>query len=510
MTPAIPVSQLLSSTPSVLGAGGNPLSPNSVFMTNDPSIPYGTVQAFPNATAVENWFGPEANETALANAYFDGYVGATSLPSVLYFAQFNPAAISGYVRGGSLAATTLNAIKALSGTITIALDGVSTVSEAINLSAATSFSNAAALIQTALQGGTPNNTATVTYDSLRQAFVITSSTTGGSSSVAFPTTNSLTTGLLLTAATGAVEAAGAAAGVPSTVMNLVVAQQQNWVTFLTTFDPDAGGEPPTVKLEFAAWANTNSPAGAERFTYLGWDSDLAPSTGTAAGSFGALIAAGSFNGTCVIWDQQNGIIAALIAGTTACIDTTEEQGRIDYAYRQGAGISPQVTSATVANNLIANGYNFYGQYSEASNSFNWFQQGTVSGAWLFLDEYIDQILMNSDFRLALAEYQTQAKSTPYNTRGYTKLRSVLGDPIQKYLNFGAIQPNVPLSQSQAAQVNTAAGVAIDGILSTVGWYLQILPASANTRGNRGSPPITFWYTDGGSIQKINMASIDVQ
>jgi hypothetical protein len=90
------------------------------------------------------------------------------------------------------------------------------------------------------------------------------------------------------------------------------------------------------------------------------------------------------------------------------------------------------------------------------------------------------------------------------------LRSTLLDPITKYINFGAIQPGVQLSASQAQQVNTAAGAKIDGVLSTVGWYLQILPATAQVRGIRGSPPMKFWYTDGGSIQSLLLATIDVQ
>jgi uncharacterized protein YcgL (UPF0745 family) len=77
------------------------------------------------------------------------------------------------------------------------------------------------------------------------------------------------------------------------------------------------------------------------------------------------------------------------------------------------------------------------------------------------------------------------------------------------LNFGAIRTDVPLSESQAAQVNTAAGLKVDTTINTQGYYLQILPASAQVRQNRQSPPMTLWYTDGGSIQYINLASIDI-
>jgi hypothetical protein len=59
-------------------------------------------------------------------------------------------------------------------------------------------------------------------------------------------------------------------------------------------------------------------------------------------------------------------------------------------------------------------------------------------------------------------------------------------------------------------VNNAAGAPIDSILSTRGWFLQVLDALPQVRAARGSPPINFWYMDGESVQKINMASILVQ
>jgi hypothetical protein len=99
---------------------------------------------------------------------------------------------------------------------------------------------------------------------------------------------------------------------------------------------------------------------------------------------------------------------------------------------------------------------------------------------------------------------------PYNDQGYAQVEGALADPINAAVNFGTIRSNVPLSSAQAAEVNTAAGAKIDTILSTRGWYLQILPAAPTTRSGRGSPPMTLWYTDGGSIQSINLAAIEIQ
>ena len=105
---------------------------------------------------------------------------------------------------------------------------------------------------------------------------------------------------------------------------------------------------------------------------------------------------------------------------------------------------------------------------------------------------------------------TSVKSLPYNALGYGLINAACLDPINQFVLFGGIQSGVALSAQQIASVNAAAGVNAASTLQTTGWYLQILPATAQVRGARTSPPMTLWYTDGGSIQKLNLASIDVQ
>jgi Protein of unknown function (DUF3383) len=361
------------------------------------------------------------------------------------------------------------------------------------------------------------------YDALRGAFVITSSTTGASSAVAFPTTGTLATDLLLTAATGAILSAGAVAATPAGTMNAVVQATQNWATFSTVVDPDAGAEPATIKLAFAAWVSSQSPAGKERFAYAGWDADPIPAAGTAASSFGAAVKNAGYNGVVPIWDIASapsapGVASTYIPGSkafgwmgaTASIDYTETQGRITFDFKNFPGAVADVVSDQVASNLIANGYNFYGTAGTANQQFTFFQPGSMPGAWVWADDYIDQIWLNNALQLALMVLLTSTKSIPYNNAGYALLRAACMDPINAAVNAGVIQAGVPLSAAQAQEVNLAAGVKIDGVLSTQGWYLQILPASAIVRGNRQSPPMTLWYTDGGSVQQVTLASIDVQ
>lgn len=117
--------------------------------------------------------------------------------------------------------------------------------------------------------------------------------------------------------------------------------------------------------------------------------------------------------------------------------------------------------------------------------------------------------MNSQFQLAGMNLLSNTNSIPFNTAGYQTVRDTYTPVATQMLNFGAIRQNVALSAAQTNNVNNQAGVNIAPTLETEGWYLQIVPATSQVRGTRGPLQVNFWYMDGGSVQKMNIASIDV-
>ena len=566
MTNSIPASELVRVTPSVLSAGGQALDLNSIFLSQDAAVPVGQVISFPTAAAVSAFFGANSDEAALAAVYFAGFEGATILPSNLYFARWTDASVAAYLRSGSLASVTLAQLQAFSGTVIVPINGETVTSANIDLSSATSFTNAASLITAGLQtvggifsgtasqtstnltiesvasgvlhvgdailldgtttvnivsqsSGTPGgagvyvvsasgshssvtatvtSTATCTYDSQRAAFVITSPTTGVDSTIDYAT-GTLSANIKLTEATGAVISSGSAASVAATLLDSIVQITQNWALFMTVWEPDLAG-----KEAFAAWV----AAQTSRYGYVAWDTDEGPTaSANDAGCFAQITI--NDNGVIPIWGPADK--AAFVCGTTAAINFNETQGRITYAYKAQSGLTPDVTDATVAANLLSNGYNFYGNYSTANQQFTFLQNGQCSGDWNWIDAFVDQIKLNSDLQLAFMDLFSSIKSVPYNQRGYNLLRAAAADPINAALNFGSIQPGVELSARQIAEIDTAAGQqGVGRAVVTTGYYLQILPAVAEVRVDRGSPPCTLWYADGGSIQKIDLASIDVQ
>lgn len=504
MLPSIPANQVVNVVPNVLSAGGQGLDVIGLMLTDSLRPPTGQILSFPDLDSVEDYFGSTSEEADFAAKYFRGYEGRTVSPEALLITKYNAAAISGFLRGGDISGLTLTQLQAITpGTLTITFGGSALTSSSINLSAATSFSNAATIIQAAFT--TPPFA--VSYDSTSGAFVFTSTATGAAATIIYPA-NTIATALLLTEATGAVLSQGADAVTPAAFMDDVIEITQDWVTFTTLFNPDVSGF--ANKLAFANWNN----AQLDQFAYVPFDSDVTPTnTLPATGSFGFALATAEVSGTCPIWapDETTGYQkAAFVMGTAASINFERTNGRITFKFRNQAGMVGDVTNATVATNLAGNGYNFYGAYATRSQSFNFFANGVVSGKFDWFDTYINQIQLNNALQQAILLGLTQVGSIPYNSRGYAMIEAFCMDPINSALNFGSIRPGVPLSSAQIAEVNEAAGADIANTLQTRGWYLQIKAASPQVRANRESPPCTLWYMDGGSVQKIDLASIAVQ
>jgi hypothetical protein len=498
---SIPASLIANAIPSVISAGGTALDLVGFMLTNNTRVPMGTAPTFPTADSVSSYFGPTSTEAGLAAAYFNGFNNSTKKPGSLGFFQYATAAVPGYLRGGSLAAMTLTELQALSGTLTITFAGSALTSSSIALTSATSFSNAASIIQAAFT----SPPFAVTYDSVSAAFVFTSTASGATETIAYAT-GTLAAGLNLTLSTGAVLSQGAAASTPVAAMTALKSATQNWVSFMTTFDPD-NGEGNAEKILFAQWTAQQG----SRFLYAAWDQDEAPTASNpATTSLGYQAKNANMSGVAPIWAPADK--AAFVMGYVASLDFSATNGRATASFRAQDGLTADVTDATIYSNLIANGYNCYAEFATANDTFTFLSNGQIAGQFEWIDSYVNQVWLNNEFQLDLVTGMTQVNSIPYNTDGDALIESFLKDTITQFKTFGGLRAGVQLSSAQVAEVNAAAGLAIDGTLFAQGWYLQVLASttSPQVRAARGTPPVNFWYMDGQSVQVIQMASILVQ
>ena len=489
----IPASDIVVVNPGVVGSGGNPLALNGVILSTNALLPTAAVRSFASADAVKAFFGAASAEYAIAQVYFLGFDNSTIKPGTLYFSPYVNTARAAWLQSGNLSAMTLTELQALSGVLTVTIDGVAKTSSSINLATATSFSDAASKIDAGFVSGD----VAVTWNAVNSTFLFTSPTTGVASTMSFAT-GTLSAGLMLTSATGAILSQGADADTPATAMDAVKAATQNWVDFMTMWEPVIED-----KEAFAVWTNAQN----QRYMYVCWDTDAQAIVNGSTTCFGAIAKSLGYDGVVPVYNTVT--LAAFMLGTVASIDFSRLNGRITSAFKSQSGFVPTVTDQQIAANLLENGYSFYGAYATANDQFNFLYNGQMSGKWSWVDTFVDQVYLNAQFQLALLSLLTTVKSIPYNESGYSLIRAAMIDPISQALNFGSIRTGITMSAQQKAVVNQAAGLDVSTIIEQQGYYLQILDPGAQVRGNRGTPVINFWYTDGGAVQKITVASIDI-
>jgi hypothetical protein len=493
---SIPASAIVNVTPGVIAVGGSGINLVGLFLTNSTRVPIGAVQVFTTQAQVAAFFGATSAEATLATVYFAGYDGSTIKPAQMLFAQYATAAVGAYLRSASLALT-IAQLQAMSGVLTISVNGTATTSSNISLAAATSYSNAAAIIQAAFT----NPGFTVSYDSTLQAFVFTNATTGAASTISFAS-GTLAAPLALTQAAGAAISQGAAPSAPGAFMDAAVAAYGNFASFTTTFQPSTSD-----MLAFSAWTSAQN----YRFMYAAWEAATTAIASPDTSSFGYQLRQLSYGGTINLYDPNNpSLLAAFVMGSLACLDFSRSAGRTTLAFRSNAALLfAGVTNQQVAANLAASGYNFYGGYATASTPFNFLYPGQVSGSFAWADSMANQIWMNANLQLALMQLLTTVGSIPYNADGYAMVEAAMLPVINAAISYGAIRSGVTLTATQLSQANTLAGADVSSALTTRGWYAKCLPATPQTRAARGPLSAYLIYTDGGSVQTLNLNSIMV-
>jgi hypothetical protein len=475
-----------------------------IVCENAPTIPLGTVMGFPSLTAIGNYFGTNSNIYALAAGYYAGYTGATQLPGNLLVTQYNAAVVSAWVLSGSLAAMTVTQLEALTGTITISVGGTVYTTASINLSSAGSFAGAATIIATAIN--TAGASVTVTFNTQLSAFQISTTATGAGATIAFPTDTSLSPLLYLQAAQGALlQANGAIAATPASVMNGVINVTTNWASFTTDWLPTL------MNMEaFATWVSAQT-GGTQPgpFLYVPYDANAAVLASNPVSDSLGVVTSTQTGVACVY--NPSGVIAAFVCGAVASINFNAKGGRVQFdALQSPLGPPPDITSQTAYNNALANFYNAYCQFSADTETLSLFENGQVSGAWKWLDSYVNAIFFTQALQNAGLTLKTSVKWIPFTSVGQGLISAGFQPVITQMLNFGAAVSGGTLTPLQAAQIDAATISGAAQSIENNGYFLYVPIPSPSVQATRKWSGIVLWYLDGGGVQSLALSSIDVQ
>ena len=490
---SINADKLVQIVPRLISGGTAGLTFAGLVLSQNALIPAGRVMQFASAQAVGSFFGLNSEEYAFAVPYFGGPVNATTLPQKIFFASYSAEPVAAWLRGAAYTGTLAALQNGAQGTLTLTVDGVQKTATALEFSALTSFSEIAAAIQEALGEGVA-----VTYSSQTKAFQFTSATTGENSSVSYAADSELAQLLDLTEQAGAVQSVGMAGQTLPEAMANVLNYARDWVTFSTLWEPEL-----EEKMALASWQATYDT----RFCYVAWDTDINATLNNEQ-SFGAQLAELEIPGVALQYNTPR--LAACIMGFAASLNFNTLNGRATAAYKQFEGQPTTVQTDEVYDQLLDNGYNVYADFATASANYKFYQPGQVSGVWDWLDTYLNAIAIKDSLQLNILDLLSGVNSLPYNEEGYSAIRTACLDTISKYKRFGAIRSGVTLSQTQKVQLLTEIGQDVSKTIESEGWYMQVLDPGAVTRAVRGTPDCKFYYTDGGSIQRIVMTSTAIQ
>ncbi len=493
---AISASTIINVVPRVIQAGSAGLVFNGLLFTLNATIPTNTILSFNDSNEVGAYFGFESEEYNAAVIYFTGYNNSFIKPSQLKMVKRNLSALSAFMRGANNAALTLAELQAVTaGTLSISIDGTSADLVDLDFSSSLSFSDVALIIQSALQATVVGTT--VAYSSQFNAFTITSGATGPDSSVSYAT-GTVAELLRFTAAAGAVLSVGTLAETVAEQLATIISEDQNWVSFTSIFTPSQD--------EAESAINWSTAQGVEYLYVLHTTDVTATIDGNESDILSQLKLKNLQNFVAVYGSVD---VAVAIMGITASIDFERQGGTIDYAFKDVAGLAPSVTDNATKAVLDAKGYNYFGLFATRNATFAQIYKGQIVGTYVNIYTYVNAIWLNNSLQVALMDTMRAVNKLSYTDAGYGYIRATIDGVVDNAVFSNAIVTGVTLSTAQQNALRAELGSNADDAITALtvnGYYLLIVDPSGSARQAGESPDISLYYTDGGSIKKLDVAS----
>ena len=504
---AIPASELVRVQPRVLAGTGQDLAFNGLFLTENALAPVGTLLTFRDAASVSEYFGSASDEAKAAAVYFGGYNNSFLKPTQLYMWRSHKNAAAAFVRSAAFSSakvkTLLDDLKGITaGTFSATIGGTAVSLSEVDLSGSDSISAALDIVTKKIadvEGASPAAAGvTLSWNSVLRAFTLTAGAVGSTVAIA-NLSGTIPDALGLTS--GAVVSAGADAQDYASCLDEACETTQNFVTYSTIAEADRADA-----LALSGWSNTQYAAG-NQFLYVYWSADETLKTDKADETAAIAIRDAEYTGTAGVYGDVR--YPAFLMGVAASIDWDRIDGAITTAFKAQSGLTANVQVKDDAANLIANGMNFMGNYASRNDNFILFQNGQMFGQWSWIDTYLNATWLNNALQVQILSGLELAGRVPYTEAGYTRIRAWVQDVVDRALTNGVIDRGVRLSETQKTELINEAGKDISTDLYNNGYVLQINDATAAVRQARISPSMSFWYTYGGSVHKINLPSTAV-
>ena len=485
---SINANRLVSITPRVISGGSADLETNGLIITSNTGISADTPAiSFTTAKEVGAYFGYESTEYKVASQYFTGVNNQTKTIKTVWFGRDLTAVGSAWIKGGlSPDLATLKAIT--DGAFNISLNGSDVAITGVDLSACTSLSDVA----TVIEGKFTN--ATVTYNSVQNKFVITSTVTGASSTIGYGSApasgTDLSAALGLTQALGAVLSQGNDALTVAENMEKITTVTRNFVGFTTM---TAVAE--SVAVQYAAWADID-----DDYVYFYHSNNstlLSKSTNTSS----TPVTLQAYNTTACIFGDVYDAVFMLAIG--ASIKWDSANALKTWFAKSASGLNAKVLSDTEAEALESIRCNYIGQFATRNAEFTLLNRGCLSGTqYGFIDVLYGAIWLRARLQRGLMDCFAGNNRIPYIDNGYGILATFITEAVDEALGNGVIDVGLRISDSERITIMNEINEDISVELLNNGYWFRISDPTANARADRQSPVMAMYYTYAGSVQQI--------
>lgn len=446
---AISINKFVNIT-SAVGAGGVVRQRDLIgrLFTANPRQPTDAVIEFTEPDDVKVLFGADSEEYRVALAYFGFITKSATRAKKFGTAAFPIAAMAPLIVGGSIKSAFASTKAALTtagptALVGVVIDGVVKSAAIGDVSGATSYSDLAGLMQTALVAVAPG---------------ITVAFTGNAFNVGLPAAVSVFKGDTRTASVAAassilqlldsqtlIHSPGSAAMSTIDIVSSSAEKNGNFATFKIIPEITESDE-----ADIGAWL------AAQNFKYLYSFRRL-----TVSALEEAFTALGTFPGMAAhlapLPDEYPEVLPMALAAAT---DFTRRAANKNYMFQQTSGLTPSVTDTPTSNEVDAVRGNYYGMTQANGQGISFYQRGTLYGGPKDATDtnvYINEVWLKDRLTGLLMSLQLSLEALTPDPTGRGYILNTIQAAVDESLTNGVILVGKELSTLQQTVITEQSG-----------------------------------------------------
>ncbi|OAE56636.1 hypothetical protein A7J67_08300 [Achromobacter xylosoxidans] len=464
--------------------------------TTDPRVPVGQIVSVRPGGA-DDYFGSDSPEAAFARQYFS-YVSpapASQAPE-LQFAAYPDVARPGRVYGYRISASLADFQAVTAGAMNIKVGEFSYALTGVNLSAATSLTNVAQLVTTAIATAATAQTgtaATVTYDAIAGSFTVESAATGPGAIVVSPATGSDIGAMLALQGAQAISSPGSVALTPLEAFRAAENVTDSFGS--ASFGAAVDLEDAIPLAEYVSGENVKYQ--------MFWSVDSVTADAWNAAMIGTASNGLILNGTAGEYKE------ALPMAVMAATDYDRTNATINYMFRQsGVTLTSDVTDDQMADFYDARRVNYYGQTASAGQKISFFQRGYLMGgatAPLDMSVHANEQWLKAYMTAQLMSLLLTTNKIPANNDGRGMVMAIIQGGVNKALNNGTILIGKTLTELQKVAVTqlTNDPLAWHDVQDNGYWYdVSIEQETGESGVTEYTAKYTLAYSKGDMVRKV--------